>query len=434
MSVAKTPTRRSTRPAKAIAPEGPYETDQASTATRASKLEGMRFVDFAERLEDAGDASLMLHSQGREMRMIIHLIRNHLQGLLTTSSALAAASGQSYGTALRSIAGMTRRGLIVKRRRTATGRTYSLHPTALLLGQWEIFARRTRILVGSVFRLHLEDVESPDARRTGAKAESEIVPPPPILDFKLTLGRALRMLVHADPTFIAMTSLKRHFEMILGVAIGSRALSIDKLREEVIRNSALPRSKYDIVACDLPWFGEMAAEGRLLPLDRFMAETGFDVSDFQPDALASVRFEGRHYGLPILVTAETLVYRTDLLAEAGLPPPSTVDATVETARRLHDPARGLAGISWNGERGTPVGHTFIMIMGASFGQPVINLRPTPDGFDAEHASGENFRPMFLSEAAGGTADYLKRLVHRFLESAHIGGIPSKRDDDYTAFR
>jgi multiple sugar transport system substrate-binding protein len=50
-----------------------------------------------------------------------------------------------------------------------------------------------------------------------------------------------------------------------------------------------------------------------------------------------------------------------------------------------------------------------MIMGA-FGQPVINLRRTTDGFDAEDPQGERMRPMFLSDAARGTAEYLMELL------------------------
>ena len=64
--------------------------------------------------------------------------------------------------------------------------------------------------------------------------------------------------MHADPTFTAMRTLKKQFEMILGTPIRGRALSIDRLHAEVIENSQLTRSKYDIVAIDYPWFGNRA--------------------------------------------------------------------------------------------------------------------------------------------------------------------------------
>jgi multiple sugar transport system substrate-binding protein len=391
-------------------PEGPYEvSDEPGGATNLNR-NMIRLLDFTEQLEEAGDSLLGLR-RGREMRLIVHLVRNYLSGQLTTSSSLAAASGLSYGTAMRTIAQMKRQGLILERARTATGKSVSLHPSTKLLDRWQDYAQQCRILVGSTFRLYVDDLEGEmksflARRRQGPQQAPS---PSPVLTSKLPLRRSLSTLVHADPTFMAMNGLRRHFEMMFGVKIASRALSIDRLRAEIIENSKLAVSKYDIVACDFPWFGEMAAAGRLLPLDELIAQSRFDTEDFHDDALASTRYRGRQYGIPILMTAEILVYRTDLLAEIAVAAPTTVAETLDVARRLHNPARGLYGLAWNGARGTPLGHSFIMIMGA-FGQPVLNLRPTADGFDAERVEGEEMRPRFLSPQARDTAEYLRELV------------------------
>jgi multiple sugar transport system substrate-binding protein len=50
-----------------------------------------------------------------------------------------------------------------------------------------------------------------------------------------------------------------------------------------------------------------------------------------------------------------------------------------------------------------------MIM-AAFGRPVLNLRRTSDGFDAERVDGEEMRPMFLSLEARQTVEYLLELA------------------------
>jgi multiple sugar transport system substrate-binding protein len=154
----------------------------------------------------------------------------------------------------------------------------------------------------------------------------------------------------------------------------------------------------------------MASRGRLLCLDPLIDAADFDHADFHADALASARYRGKQYGVPILTTAEIIVYRTDLFAARGVAPPLTVGDTLAAARALHNPATGMSGIAWNGGRGTPVGHTFIMIMGGSFGQPVVALRRTLDGFDAENVEAEEMRPMFLTHAARETAEYLRELV------------------------
>jgi multiple sugar transport system substrate-binding protein len=344
-------------------PEGPYELSEGAGGPANLNREMIRLLDFADQLEQAGETILGLR-RGREMRLIVHLIRNYLSGQLTTSSSLAAASGLSYGTAMRTIERMKKRGLIAERPRTETGKSVSLHPAAKLLDQWQGYASQCRILVGSAFRLYVDDLEGRMNLLLTRRGEAGTPAPQPVLTSKLTLRRSLRTLVHADPTFMAMNSLRRHFEMMFGVQIASRALSIDRLRAEIIENSAARVSKYDIVACDLPWFGEMAAEGRLLPLDELIARSNFDAGDFHREAVASTLYRGRQYGVPILMTVEMLVYRTDLLAEAGVAAPVTANDALRVARRLHDPDRGLHGLAWNGARGTPLGHSFIMIMGA----------------------------------------------------------------------
>ena len=384
-------------------PEGPYELgDGPSAEQRAIRDEQVRFVDFVARIYDEAETLLGPDGSQREVRLILHLIASHFDGQLVTSSSLAAASGLSYGTALRTIEDLGTRGLIVRRARTTSGRTQSLHPSAGLLARWRHFAYRGDVLMRGTL-----SKEAPP--RQGRAVPPTVLPPPSVLETKLNLGRGLRVLVHADPTFMAMLNLKRQFEMILGTKIESRAHSIDRLRAELIVNARRAVSQYDIVAVDLPWFGEMADEGRLLPLDALIADSGFDQSDIYPDALASSSWQGVQYGVPIMVSGEILVYRTDLLAAAGLDTPRTVEQTLTVARTLHDPRSGRAGISWNGGRGTPLGHTFMMILSA-FGQPIINLRPTGDGFDGTDITPDTLRPMFDSDAARQTVEYLLDLL------------------------
>lgn len=398
------PTSGSRRAADRERPEGPYELgDGAPLDQKMIRDEQARFVDFVAQIYDGAETLLGPGGGQREMRMVLHLIANHFDGLLVTSSSLAAASGLSYGTALRTMDDLVARGLVVRRERTASGRSHSLHPSATLLARWRQFAYRSDALMRGTLRK-----ETPAKPRRAPP--SAVLPPPAVLDTKLSLGRGLRVLVHADPTFMAMLNLKRQFEMILGTRIESRAHSIDRLHAEIIANAQRPVSQYDIVAVDLPWFGEMAEAGRLLPLNALITESGgFDQADIYPDALASSCWQGKHYGVPIMVSGEILVYRKDLLAAAGLEPPRTVEQTLAIARTLHDPKAGLAGISWNGGRGTPLGHTFMMILSA-FGQPIIDLNPTADGFDFERITSANLRPMFQSDAAVQTVEYLLELL------------------------
>ena len=216
-------------------------------------------------------------------------------------------------------------------------------------------------------------------------------------------------LVHADPTFMVMDNMKRQFEQVVGAPIHIRALSIDLLREEALNNAGRKTSRYDIIAVDLPWIGEFAERGILLPLDLLMDVERLDTADFHPVGWRAAHWRGRPYGVPSQTTPELLFYRRDLFAEAGLDPPRTTDDVLSAARYFHRPAAGRFGVAWNGARGTPLGHTFLMVCG-DFGQPVVNLRRTERGFDPDPSVVDTLRPTIDTPLGVEAAEYLRALM------------------------
>ncbi|MCE9664596.1 extracellular solute-binding protein [Halomonas sp. M5N1S17] len=385
-------------------PEGPYDRLSQTPMPKLSNTELSRFIDFIEKFEEETEHSLSLSHGYREMRMMLHIMRNHLAGRLTTPTSLADASGLSYGTAKRGIESIIQRGLILSRPRTKSGKTVSLHPSPMMIEEWESYAHRIKGLLGPLFGV---DPASDTGRRIFLEpdAKNRVISPPAVLSARLELKGGLRGLIHADPTFMAMHNLKQQLESIFGLEIHNSARSIDDLLEAILANAGRTRSRYDLVACDLPWFGELASKGILMPLDGFIRRDGYDLTDFHPVAVQSTQYAGRQYGIPLQTTPELLCYRKDILEQAQLEPPTTTEGLVKVARRLHDPARGRYGIAWNAARGTPLGHTFSFLM-AKFGQPIINLRPCDGGYDFQQASGEELRPMFLSDAAFRACEYM----------------------------
>lgn len=391
-------------------PEGPFESTDVPLPQGVAGEEFTLFLDFVDALGTEAERVLSLKRGYDETRLITTLLRNHLEGRLTTKSLLAEASGLGYGTAIRAINSIEERGLMIRRPRTRTGKSFSLHPTDKLIAEWQEYARRVRGALGSTIGVGAAGKGGIRDYFFGASySDSGAIPPPTPLALKLDLQSGLRILVHADPTFMAMNVLKRQFEGLFGVSIHSRALSIDRLRQEILSNARLETSRYDIIACDLPWFGELAEKGVLMPVDSMIVESGMDMSDFHMVALASARHRGIQYGIPAQTTPELLCVRRDLCEDAGIRVPMTIGDTLGVARKLHDRSRGRAGIAWNAARGTPLGHTFMFVMGA-MGRPVLNLARDGDSFDAEWLEGENFRPALLTEEAFAAAEYLRELL------------------------
>lgn len=391
-------------------PEGPFESGDVSRAKGISGEEFSLFLDFIDALGDEADQVLSLKRGYDETRLITTLLRNHLEGRQTTTSTLANASGLGYGTAIRAINSVEERGLITRRARTKTGKSFSLHPSDKLIAEWQEYARRVRGAIGSTLGVGAAGKGGIGDYFFGASyGDSQTIPPPAPLQSKLGLRGDLRVLVHADPTFMAMNVLKRQFERLFGVGISSRALSIDRLRQEILANAERKTSRYDIIACDLPWFGELAEKNVLLPISDLIEADKIDLSDFHKVALASARYRGNQYGLPVQTTPELLCVRRDLCEAAGIGVPFTISDTLVLARALHNRTQGRSGIAWNAARGTPLGHTFMFVMGA-MGRPFLNLSKVGDDYEAEWPEGENLRPMLQSDEAYAAAEYLRELL------------------------
>jgi multiple sugar transport system substrate-binding protein len=364
-------------------------------------------IDFLDSFNVELETALGLDMPNPFLKMANHLIRNHLEGRTVTPSSLAAASGVPYATAMRRIEEMSAAGLIERRPRTRTGKSFSLHPSADLISAWSRFTDRL---------LRLGDGAFADAGKAGrdyyygrSYMAGRAIQPPQVLSRPLNLAGGLRILVHGDPTFMVMAGLKRQFEQIVGCPISQRAFSIDRLRDEALRNAERHNSVYDIIAIDLPWIGECVEAGVLAPLDEVMDLSTLDADDFHTAGWRAAHWGGRPYGVPSQTTPELFFYRTDLFAEAGIEPPTTTEAVLVAARTLHDPARGRYGIAWNAARGTALGHTFLMTC-ADFGQPVLDLAPVAGGFDTDDLHLRGHRPTIDTARAREAAEYLKALL------------------------
>jgi multiple sugar transport system substrate-binding protein len=372
---------------------------------KADLLSVLSFMeDLGDELENASD----LFASTPNLRISMHLIRGHLEGRLVTMTSLIGASRAPYATANRRIKDMQEVGLIDQRVRTSTGKSFSLHPSVLLLDQWTQLTSRVHRLAAVQFGGAVP-TEASDYYFGGSYLNAKSIPPMKVLAEPLKLAGGLRVLVHGDPTFMVMDNLKRQFEQTIGTQIHQRAFSIDRLREETMRNASRKSSNYDIIAVDLPWVGGFAEQNVLMPLDEIMDIARIDPADFHTAGWQAAHWGGRAYGIPAQTTPELLFYRKDLFAQAGLEPPATAQELLNAAKALHDPQRGLHGIAWNAARGTALGHTVLMTL-ADFGQPILDLTPNAGGFDTQHLANRDYRFTIDTPAGLQAAEFLKELL------------------------
>lgn len=374
-----------------------------------AKTDMLQIIAFLEEFSDEIEGTAELSAPNPNLRMTLHLLRGHVEAKVVTPTSLISASRVPYATATRRLREMLETGLIEQRPRTKTGKSFSMHPSEALMEHWAQLSGRLRRLAASRFGGNANTRETTDYYFGGSYLNAKSIPPLKVLSEPLKLSGGLRVLVHGDPTFMVMDNLKRQFEQAIGTQIHQRAFSIDRLHEEALRNAGRKTSRYDIIAVDLPWVGEFAEQGILMPLNTLIDTARIDPPDFHTAGWQAAHWGGELFGLPAQTTPELLFYRKDLFAKSGLEPPATTDALLAAAKALHDPARGLNGIAWNAARGTALGHTVLMTM-ADFGQPILDLRPIAGGFDTDHLAERRYRVTIDTEAGLRAAEFLLELL------------------------
>ena len=383
--------------------------NSARIAPPEAKTEMLQIIAFLESLSDELEDLIDLSAPNANLRMVLVLMRGHLEGKVVTPTSLIGGSRAPYATASRRLKEMLDTGLIEQRPRTKTGKSFSMHPSVKLMDQWSQLAVRVHRLALTRLGTARGPVETKDYYYGNSYLAAKSIPPMEILPEPLRLPGGVRVLVHGDPTFMVMDNLKRQFEQTIGTQIHQRAFSIDRLHAETRRNAERKSSRFDLIAVDLPWVGAFAEDGILMPLDEVMDLARLDPDDFHAAGWQGARWGGKLYGVPTQTTPELLFYRTDLFAQAGLQPPTTTDALLNAAQALHDPKRGQHGIAWNAARGTALGHTFLMAL-ADFGQPVLDLPPIAGGFDTRHLSERRYRFTIDTDAGLRAAEFLLELL------------------------
>ncbi|MEU1454269.1 ABC transporter substrate-binding protein [Streptomyces avermitilis] len=98
------------------------------------------------------------------------------------------------------------------------------------------------------------------------------------------------------------------------------------------------RSRFDVLNIDVAWTSEFAAAGWIAPLER----SRFPLGSFLPPVVDTATYDGKLYAVPYVTNAGLLLYRKDVLAKEGVPPPRTW-AELERQARDIAPKYGLDG-------------------------------------------------------------------------------------------
>lgn len=374
-----------------------------------TKEELIRILDFAEKMRAIGVERTSLTQNDARWNILSYAMRRHLEGKLLTTTSAASAANAPYGTAMRRITELMDEGFLLKRVRSKSGRSFSLHPTKLLIKEFEAYALQLKAHVGSTFGFTQGEGKMEDFFFGASYMAARILSFPNAMRTGVGVDKTFRILGPDDPTFRILEANKTYLNELCGMTLELNLQPLDNLRSEILSNRERVESGYDLVAFDLPWIGELIQKRTIRPLDELISAARYNSSDFHTAAWLGSRYANKQYGIPIQPTTELLFYRSDLFEESGLDVPMKASDVMLAAKTLHKSEFGLSGIIMNYGKGTPVAHTFLQTL-AAFGQPAIQLTEVGDDFDVSEITGEMFRPQLTTDAAHETAEYLKELL------------------------
>ena len=166
---------------------------------------------------------------------------------------------------------------------------------------------------------------------------------------------------------IRMQGLTQDFTDKTGHTVEWVTLEENVLRQRVTTDIAAKGGSFDIMTIGMYETPIWAANGWLVPMDDLSAE--YDADDILPAMKGGLSYEGTMYAAPFYGESSMIMYRTDLMENAGLEMPKDPTWTFirEAAAAMTDRDNDINGICLRGKAGWGEGGAFITAMSNSFG-------------------------------------------------------------------
>ena len=361
-----------------------------------------------------------------DWRIFSYVISNHLENKICTTTSIIQVSGLPFATGLRKVNKLIKEKKLIKRSKTKSGKSFSIHPSGDLIKEFTEYL----LLIKNEFasQLGFGGVDNNFYFGTSLSA-GNIIPAPTVITNQNKKFKKIRFLSNDNPTFKVIKKNLDFFEYIFDCQIELNIESdLKKLLNKIITNSqSNSKSKFDIIAFNIPWIGQLVNLDCLTPLDKHVEKIGLNLNDFHYSGIRSSSFKKQLFGIPIEAIPDLLFYRQDLFKKYKIKPPVNFDDLFSACKILKNSNEIESPISWPAKKGQPLATSFILAM-ANFGKPYVNLRYIGDNVYDLDSEKITLKANFLSEAAFNAAKMLKELI-----SYSPSNISSQSNDECVEF-
>ena len=197
---------------------------------------------------------------------------------------------------------------------------------------------------------------------------------------------------------IRMQGYTQQFTDATGIAVEWVTLEENVLRQRVTTDITTNGGQFDIMTIGMYETPIWGANGWLVPLDNLSEE--YNAADILPAMAGGLSHEGTLYAAPFYGESSMVMYRTDLMAAAGLEMPAapTWDFIRQAAAAMTDRANDINGICLRGKAGWGEGGAFINAMANSFGARVFDMEWNAQLDSPEWATTVNFFNDMMQES------------------------------------
>ena len=379
-------------------------------------------ISFIDKSNDLFDFDEEAIAKNSIWKIYSYLLQSHLDNKLVTISSLAHSCGLPRATAIRKIKKLINKKIIIQKPRTSTGKTYSLHPSEKLYLSFTNFLEKTKEHIAH--SLGYENEKNNNFYFGTSLLSANIIPKPTQINLNCDANEEISILFNDNQTFKIIKRSQRYIENLLGLKLNIYLKSNDSLRKELIKNSKLKNSNYDIVCFDVPWTGEIYNNKYLLPLNDMISNDNLNIKDFHPEGINASSYNNKLYGLPIEQVASIMVYREDILKKLNLNIPRTISDLFFCLKKIKDSDLIKYPFAWPGKSGFTLGCHFMEMMG-NLGSPIIELRKISDSvFETNNLDSIN-KKINVFNAAGAESIFL---LFKIINYSHPDTLKMNWDD------